>query len=189
VRPRAVEIHSTLQFVRRDLFGDALLALDSPAVIDASTFVDPELIERRIRHRRILQNIPGWIVKELTEPALAAAAPLRAHPERAAMETHLRDVADRLAGQLRMTLEALTTATMALAAQQLYATAGDQGVEFLQADRERATVEPMAGKYGASGQGFCSLPDLDHDALAALITTTAWADELAGDYRDPRINV
>jgi hypothetical protein len=104
------------------------------------------------------------------------------------METHLRDLADRLAGQLRMTLEDLATATTAIAAQQFYATAGDQRVAFLQADRERANAEPMATKYGTPQQEFGDLPDVDHDALAALITTAVSADELAGDYHDPRIN-
>jgi hypothetical protein len=165
-----------------------LLAVESLPLIEAATTTDPELIERRIRHRRILQNLPGWIVKEVAEPAIGAATPLRAHAERAAMESHLRDVADRLAGQLRMTLEDLATATAAIAAQEFYATAGDHCLEFLRADRERATAEPTAAKYGASGNDFRDLPDLDHDALAALITAAAWADELAGDYRDPRIN-
>ncbi|HET9729272.1 MAG TPA: hypothetical protein VFR41_07625 [Acidimicrobiia bacterium] len=165
-----------------------MLALDAPPLVDTAAAVDPELIERRIRHRRILQNIPGWIVKELAEPVIAGATPMRAHPERAAMETHLRDVADRLAGQLRMTLEELTTATTAMAAQQFYATAGDHGLEFLRVDHERATDEPMAAKYGIPRADFRSVPDIDHEALAALVAATAWADELAGDYRDPRIN-
>lgn len=104
------------------------------------------------------------------------------------METHLRDVADRLAGQLRMSLEDLATATGAIAAQEFYAIAGDQCLEFLQTDRERATVDPMAAKYGMCRSNFRDLPDIDHEALAAFITSAAWADELAGDYRDPRIN-
>ena len=104
------------------------------------------------------------------------------------METHLRDLADRLAGQLRMTLEDLATATTAIAAQQFYATAGDQRVAFLEADRERANAEPLAAKYGMPRQQLDDLPDVDHDALAALVTTAVCADELAGDYHDPRIN-
>jgi hypothetical protein len=150
--------------------------------------LDPELLERRLRHRRILQNIPAWIVQRLAEPAITAAKPLRTHPDRGAMETHLRDLADRLAGQLRMTLEDLATATTAIAAQQFYATAGDQNVAFLEADRERAHAEPLAAKYGMPRQELGDLPDVDHDALAALITTAVSADELAGDYHDPRIN-
>jgi hypothetical protein len=164
-----------------------LLALDSPPLADAATIVDPELLDRRLRHRRILQNIPAWIVQRLGEPAIAAATPLRTHPDRGAMETHLRDLADRLAGQLRMTLEDLATATTAIAAQEFYAITGDQRVAFLQADRERANAEPLAAKYGTPQQQFADLPDVDHDALAALITTAVCADELAGDYHDPRI--
>jgi len=87
-----------------------------------------------------------------------------------------------------MTLEDLATATTAIAAQEFYATVGDQCVAFLQADRERAIAEPMAEKYGTPRQEFGDLPDVDHDALAALITTAVFADELAGGYHDPRLN-
>jgi hypothetical protein len=163
-----------------------VLALD-PLTTHADDFADFNLAEQRMRHRRLLRDIPAWIVRDIATPAIAGADELRRHPDRFAMEIHFREVADRLAGQLRMSLEELAAATTAAAAQDFYAAIGDRGLEFLQVDRERMDAEPYAAKYATCAHDFRNIDEVDHEALAALITAAAWADELAGDYRDPRI--
>ena len=176
--------------------GDAMTALDVPLIPalshdhDRSPLVDDELVARRSRHRRAVRQIPAWIVNSIAADAnLSTVAALRDHPDRVLMEIHLRDVADRLLGQMRLTLDDLATATLAAAAQQFYACAGDADLELLQLERERVEREPTVDRYVSCEHDFRSLEDVDHESLSALIASVAWADELAGDYRDPRIDV
>ena len=103
------------------------------------------------------------------------------------MEMHLRDVADRLLGQMHIALDDLMTATLAAAAQCFYAAVGDTDLELLILERQNIEREPAVAKYMQGDRDIRKIENVDHEALAALITTVAWADELAGDYRDPRI--
>jgi hypothetical protein len=163
-----------------------VLAL-APLPVDTTDFADANLMDQRMRHRRMLRDIPAWIVHDIAAPAIEAVSGVSRHPDRFSMEIHFREVADRLAGQLRMSLEELAVGTNAAAAQEFYAVVGDQGLEFLQVDRERMENDAYAAKYVTCAHDFRGVAEVDHEALAALITAAAWADELAGDYRDPRI--
>jgi hypothetical protein len=163
-----------------------VLAL-APLPVDTTDFADANLVEQRMRHRRMLRDIPAWIVHDIAAPGLEAVSGVARHPDRFSMEIHFREVTDRLAGQLRMSLEELAVGTNAAAAQEFYAVVGDRGLEFLQADRDRMENESYAAKYATCAHDFRALEEVDHEALAALITAATWADELAGDYRDPRI--
>jgi hypothetical protein len=152
--------------------------------------IDPPFVERRWKQRRALCIVPDWIVEEVAhgllphDPANADATTAR---ERSLMEMHLRDVADRLIGQLRMTFDEFGDAAVAGAAQRLYDTRGSGNLELLKIENERANTSAAAAKYRFTGCGLSELEDIDSEAVAALVTTLVWADELAGDYADSRI--
>ena len=155
-----------------------------------SPLIDSELVDRRARHRRAVRQIPSWIVADITTRAnLAAVATLRDHPDNILMEMHLRDLADRLLGQLRLALEQLSDESLVEAAQQLYDVVGDAQLEFLALERERVDIEYTVVSNELRRRDLHTLEDVDYGTLAALITAVSWADDLAGDYRDPRIAI
>jgi hypothetical protein len=155
-----------------------------------SVLVDDALVARRAAHRRVLRLVPDWIVAELLPHSADPnqVDDLLGHPDRALMELHLREVADRLIGQLRLTIEDMEIAALGRAAHALYAATGDGNLDMLRFERERATTQPAVERYAPNTRGVRAVEDVDHDALASLVTVAAWADALAGDYVDPRIN-
>ena len=171
-----------------------MLALDAPRrtadlhAVFGSPLVDSELVDRRLRHRRAVRQIPSWIVADIaTRANLTAVTTLRDHPDCILMEMHLRDLADRLLGQLRLAMEQLSDESLVEAAHQLYAVVGDAQLEWLAVERERVDLQHDALSNELRRRDARQLEDVDYGTLAALITAVAWADELAGDYRDPRI--
>jgi hypothetical protein len=149
--------------------------------------IDSALVERRMKQRRALCIVPDWIVEEVTHGMLPDAADDAGPRDRALMELHLRDVADRLIGQLRMTFDEFDDAAIAGAAQQLYDRRGNGNLELLKLEYERANTSAAAAKYRSSGTTLAELEDIDSEAVAALVTALVWADELAGDYCDTRV--
>jgi hypothetical protein len=173
-----------------------MVALDAPrttADLHAefpSPLIDNELVDRRARHRRAVRRIPSWIVTDITTRAnLTAVATLRDHPDNILMEMHLRDLADRLLGQLRLALELLSDESLVDAAHQLYAVVGDAQLELLALERERIDIQRDVTSNDPSRRDARKLEDVDYGTIAALITAVSWADDLAGDYRDPRIDL
>ena len=173
-----------------------MVALDAPRVTAhvhaefGSPLIDRELVDRRARHRRAVRQIPSWIVTDITMHAnLTAMSSLRDHPDNILMEMHLRDVADRLLGQLRLALEQLSDVSLVEAAHQLYAVVGDAHLELLALERERVDRQHDVANNDPHRRDVREHEDVDYETLAALITAVTWADELAGDYRDPRIDL
>jgi len=172
-----------------------MVALDAPAgTADVyaeigSPLIDSELVDRRARHRRAVRRIPAWIVTDITMHAnLTAMTSLRDHQDNILMELHLRDVADRLLGQLRLALEQLSEESLAEAAHELYTIVGDAHLELLAVERARVDLQHNVDNNEVRRHDVRELEDVDYESLAALITAVSWADELAGDYRDPRID-
>ena len=173
-----------------------MVALDAPTrtahvyTEHESPLIDSDLVERRARHRRALRRIPSWIVTDISMHAnLAVMSTLRDHADSILMEMHLRDVADRLLGQLRLALEQLSDESLVEAAHQLYAVVGDAHLELLALERERVELQHDVVSDGRRRRDVRALEDVDYETLAALITVVSWADELAADYRDPRIDL
>jgi hypothetical protein len=173
-----------------------MVALDAPCStsdLDAengSPLIDRQLRDRRARHRRAMRQIPSWIVTDITMHAnLSAMLSLRDHQDNVLMEMHLRDVADRLLGQLRLALEQLSEESLVEAAHGLYAVVGDAHLELLALERARVDRQHDVASNDLRRRDVRDLEDVDYETLAALITAVSWADELAGDYRDPRIEV
>jgi hypothetical protein len=152
--------------------------------------VDAGLVARRWTQRRAVRTLPDWIVLDIVAQVdLHAVRALDDHSDRTLMEIHLRDLADRFLGQLRLTLDALADANLTFAAQRFYAIAGDADIELLRVERQRVENEPGAARFVHCDRELSALEDIDHDGLRAFVTSVAWADELAGDHRDPRIPI
>ena len=170
----------------------ALAAPHRTVDVDAefgSPLIDSELVDRRGRHRRAVRRIPSWIVADITTCAnLHAVATLRDHPDNILMEMHLRDLADRLFGQLRFALEQLSDESLVEAAHQLYDVVGDAQLELLALERERVEIQHDLASNELRRRDVRKLEDVDYGTLAAFITAASWAGDLAGDYRDPRID-
>ena len=157
-------------------------------VIFTSALIDTAFVDRRWKQRRILRNMPAWMIHDT-----CAGNKHRRHggaiddDDGALMETHLRDLADRLTGQLHLTIDELSAATLAMAALHVYEIWGDANLELLKVERERTRSDPVCERYADTGRALAALDDLDAEAVATLMTVLVWADELAGDYCDPRL--
>jgi hypothetical protein len=147
--------------------------------MEPDPFVDADLLETRRRQRQHLASIPDWVLEPRVPKDLAAAeAPRWA----GRVERTLREVADQELETLDEFLGRSTVVTSAEEAEAYVAQrvrpvplmpGADEILDELRERRQQTRGELLSDDEGA--------------AVARFIALVTWADELAGDYTDPRL--
>src|SRR5258707_11281269 len=101
------------------------------------------------------------------QASLATMSSLRDHQDNILMEMHLRDVADRLLGQLRLALDQFSDESLVEAAHEFYSVVGDAHLELLALERERVDLQYDAAGNDRRRRDVRELEDVDYETLAA----------------------
>ncbi len=162
---------------------------DRPEERFKSALIDQAFVDRRWKQRRALRRLPDWLVKHATAVhdnpdgtprETPSHGPIN-RPDRDVMESDLRDMADEIIEGLdRATLDALAEAVQVAAQQTLYGSWHWTDAPAL--DARKAEAEERAAELPLQAG-----PDVDKTNLRNLVVALTWADELAGDYKDPRL--
>jgi hypothetical protein len=154
--------------------------------------VDDAFVELRRRQRWLLAAIPDWAIPQLKPPWARVAAEFARPPRRILLEQRLRALADEAAGQLCQFLaDGAKAAGVYLVPRFLLAQRGVNGTKLTRdeqslADALDAMMSTKADEWSAAKVG--ELDPKQEPVLRRLIALLVWADELAGDYRDARLD-
>ena len=140
-----------------------------------------ELLRIRARQRRVLDDVPADAIEQyrpkLSQGGIPSSAPFAA-------ESELRKLADEEAGSLQDLLARFAEAAAGNALWEvLHHESSQQDFDFhiFQLQLERAADRRARAHVS-------NIPNEDErTALRRLIAYLVWADELAGDYQDPRL--
>jgi hypothetical protein len=165
-----------------------------------SPLVDAELVDLRWSQRRILRELPDWLVRNVTSTGFVRAPGVQRAPvqrdriiteDRFLVERHLRAVAGEQIARVRAVIDEMREATSANALRSFYNKWGTAGIEPLNTAHKDSVGSEGGKRFGTpTGDGVDELlrDEAAVESVRAIVTSLTWADVLAGDgYSDERI--
>lgn len=177
-----------------------MTASSRPEAYAGSPLVNKALIKRRWKQRKLLRLIPDWVIETACRSpgdVNARSRHARKMPDgqdRALVKIYLRDVAEDMTAVLGDPLADMSKATADEAVQRLMYTWGHSSLEPFRQANDRVMRRLADSKWRTPPSTVRDVHVLqevsrsDGEAIETLVVCLVWADELAGDYIDPRVS-